>query len=106
MTTPHVPPDWAFEFHGHLCPFMPPGYRMGRLAMEHLGVERERDHGFFVLPENREGHPQTWTAVASIAGALVDSWLMQRRLQAAQVKTTIGVPLIFIAATMAYKLLG
>ena len=31
-----VPPDWAFEFHGHRCPFMPLGYRMGRLALERL----------------------------------------------------------------------
>ena len=42
MTTQHVPPDWAFEFHGHRCPFMPIGYRMGRLALERLGVEREK----------------------------------------------------------------
>jgi len=59
MTTQHIPPEWAFEFHGHQCPFMPLGYRMGRLAMEHLGVEREKDHGFFVFPELGEGHPQT-----------------------------------------------
>src|SRR5665648_559899 len=59
MTTPHTPPEWAFEFHGHRCPFMPIGYRMGRLAMEHLGVEREKDHGFYVVAELGEGHPQT-----------------------------------------------
>jgi formylmethanofuran dehydrogenase subunit E len=58
MKTKHIPPDWAFEFHGHRCPFMPIGYRMGRLAMEHLKVEREKDHGFFVFPEIGEGHPQ------------------------------------------------
>ncbi len=58
MTTVRVPPDWAFEFHGHRCPFMPLGYRMGRLAMEHLGVAREKDHGFFIFPEIGEGHPQ------------------------------------------------
>ena len=58
MTTPYLPPEWAFEFHGHQCPFMPLGYRMGRLAMEKLGVEREKDHGFFVFPEIGEGHPQ------------------------------------------------
>jgi len=54
-----VVPEWAFEFHGHRCPFMPIGYRMGKLAMEYLGVEREKDHGFFVFPELGEGHPQT-----------------------------------------------
>ena len=58
MTTPYIPPEWAFEFHGHRCPFMPLGYRMGRLAMAYLGVEREKDHGFFVFPELGEGHPQ------------------------------------------------
>ncbi|PIP44137.1 MAG: formylmethanofuran dehydrogenase [Deltaproteobacteria bacterium CG23_combo_of_CG06-09_8_20_14_all_60_8] len=59
MKNQFVPPEWAFEFHGHLCPFMPIGYRMGKLAMEYLGVEREKDHGFFVFPEIGEGHPQT-----------------------------------------------
>jgi formylmethanofuran dehydrogenase subunit E len=58
MTTQHVPPEWAFEFHGHRCPFMPIGYRMGKLALAHLGVEREKDHGLFVFPEIGEGHPQ------------------------------------------------
>jgi formylmethanofuran dehydrogenase subunit E len=58
MTTPRVPPEWAFEFHAHECPFMPIGYRMGSLALEHLGVGKEADHGFFVFPEVGEGHPQ------------------------------------------------
>ena len=60
MTTQFTPPEWAFEFHGHHCPFMPIGYRMGKLAMEKLGLnEREKDHGFFVFPELGESHPQT-----------------------------------------------
>ena len=59
MATRFIPPEWAFEFHGHECPFMPIGYRMGMLAMEYLGVQREADHGFFVFPELGEGHPQT-----------------------------------------------
>lgn len=59
MAAKNIPPDWAFEFHGHRCPFMPIGYRMGRLAMEFLKVEREKDHSFFVFPEIGEGHPQT-----------------------------------------------
>jgi len=59
MNTKYVPPEWAFEFHGHRCPFMPIGYRMGKLAMKHLGVEYEKNHGFFVFPEIGEGHPQT-----------------------------------------------
>lgn len=59
MTTLYIPPEWAFEFHGHLCPFMPIGYRMGKLALAYLGAEKEADHGFFVFPELGEGHPQT-----------------------------------------------
>jgi len=54
-----LPPDWAFEFHGHLCPFMPLGYRMGRLAIARLGVAREQDHTLHVVCELGEGHPQT-----------------------------------------------
>ena len=53
------PPEWAFEFHGHQCPFMPLGYRMGKLAMHHLGVGHEADHGFHVFTELGEAHPQT-----------------------------------------------
>jgi formylmethanofuran dehydrogenase subunit E len=58
MTTVVVP-SWAREFHGHTCPFMPIGYRMGILAMKELGVEREKDHGMFALSEMGEGHPNT-----------------------------------------------
>jgi formylmethanofuran dehydrogenase subunit E len=54
-----VPPDWAFQFHGHRCPFMPLGFRMGRLALERLGVDREKDHTLHVFAELGEGHPQT-----------------------------------------------
>ncbi len=42
MTTQFIPPEWAFEFHGHHCPFMPIGYRMGKLAMEKLGLNETR----------------------------------------------------------------
>ena len=59
MESQFTPPEWAFEFHGHRCPFMPIGFRMGRLAMIKLGVEKEKDHGFYVFPELGEGHPQT-----------------------------------------------
>jgi formylmethanofuran dehydrogenase subunit E len=59
MVTDLVPPEWAWEFHGHQCPFMPIGYRMGKLALQHLDVGHEADHGFFVFPEPGEGHPQT-----------------------------------------------
>ncbi|MFI5341624.1 MAG: FmdE family protein [Candidatus Methylomirabilales bacterium] len=52
-------PSWTYEFHGHHCPFMPIGYRMGQLAMQKLGVEREKDHGLFAFPEIGVGHPMT-----------------------------------------------
>jgi formylmethanofuran dehydrogenase subunit E len=58
MATKLVPPEWAFEFHGHRCPFMPIGYRMGKLALACLDIEPEEDHGFFIFPEIGEGHPQ------------------------------------------------
>ncbi len=55
----YTPPDWAFTFHGHRCPFMPLGWRMGLLALARLGVEREMDHTLHVVCELGEGHPQT-----------------------------------------------
>jgi len=42
-------PDWVWEFHGHRCPFMPIGYRMGKAAMEKLGIGKVKDHGAFAL---------------------------------------------------------
>jgi formylmethanofuran dehydrogenase subunit E len=80
MTTQHIPPEWAFEFHGHQCPFMPIGYRMGRLALEKLGVAREKDHGFFVFPELGEGHPQTcmMDGIQAATGATYGKLLMAK----------------------------
>lgn len=80
MTTPYIPPEWAFEFHGHSCPFMPLGYRMGRLAMDRLGVEREKDHGFFVFTELGEGHPQSclMDGIQAATGATYGKVLMSK----------------------------
>lgn len=80
MTTPYIPPEWAFEFHGHRCPFMPLGYRMGRLAMDRLGVEREKDHGFFVFTELGEGHPQSclMDGIQAATGATYGKVLMSK----------------------------
>lgn len=52
-------PAWAFEFHGHRCPFMPIGYRMGQIALRELGVERERDSQLQALSETGSGHHNT-----------------------------------------------
>ncbi|GAB4367798.1 MAG: FmdE family protein [Calditrichia bacterium] len=51
-------PDWAYEFHGHQCPFMPIGYRMGTIAMRELGVGRSLNHEMRVFSEMGDGHPQ------------------------------------------------
>jgi len=51
-------PEWTFEFHGHQCPFMPIGYRMGVLAMEKLDVTRSQNHEMHVWSEMGIGHPQ------------------------------------------------
>lgn len=51
-------PEWAFTFHGHKCPFMQIGYRMGTLAMEKLGVERSKNYEMHVFSEMGIGHPQ------------------------------------------------
>lgn len=73
-------PEWTFEFHGHRCPFMPLGYRMGLLAMRELGVEKEKDHGFFVIPELGVGHPQTCLldGIQAATGATYGKSLMER----------------------------
>ena len=51
-------PGWAYEFHGHQCPFMPIGYRMGALAMEKLEVGKSLNHEMHVFSEMGIGHPQ------------------------------------------------
>jgi len=51
-------PEWTFEFHGHRCPFMPIGYRMGDLALRLIGVEKSLDHQMHVFSEMGIGHPQ------------------------------------------------
>jgi formylmethanofuran dehydrogenase subunit E len=46
-----VVPDWLVEFHGHLCPFLVVGWRMGQEALQHLGAEREKDQGLWLFTE-------------------------------------------------------
>ena len=53
-----------------------------------------------------DGRLLGWTAAGSIAGSVVGSWLMQKKLASGQVKKTIGVILYVIAAHMAWKLLS
>lgn len=79
-TSHMLPPEWAFEFHGHRCPFMPLGYRMGLLALEKLGVPREKDHSLHVFLEIGEGHPQTCMGdgVQAATGATFAKGLMEK----------------------------
>jgi len=76
----HTPPDWAFTFHGHRCPFMPLGYRMGLLALGHLGVAREMDHTLHVICELGEGHPQTclMDGIQAATGATFGKTLIEK----------------------------
>ncbi len=54
------------NFAGIVHSFMLFGYRIGKLAMEKLGVEREKDRGFFVFPEIGFGHTTTYCDVHRI----------------------------------------
>jgi formylmethanofuran dehydrogenase subunit E len=74
------PPEWAFEFHGHRCPFMPLGYRMGLLALKRLGIGREKDHTLRVFLEIGEGHPQMCLGdgVQASTGATFAKGLMEK----------------------------
>jgi len=80
MTTQHIPPEWAFEFHAHECPFMPLGYRMGKLALAFLGADKEADHGFFIFPELGEGHPQNCMMDGMQIAGLVSGLVIPRQL--------------------------
>ncbi len=73
-------PEWVWEFHGHRCPFMPIGYRMGKIAMEKLGVEKVKDHGAFALSEMGVGHPQTcmMDGIQAVTGCTYGKLMMER----------------------------
>jgi formylmethanofuran dehydrogenase subunit E len=59
---------------------MPIGYRMGRLAMEELNVEKVKDHGMFALSEMGIGHPQTcmMDGIQSATGCTYGKLMMER----------------------------
>ncbi len=73
-------PEWAYEFHGHQCPFMPIGYRMGTLALQKLGVERCKDHELHVFSEMGVGHPQgcMQDGIMSATGATFGKGMMDK----------------------------
>ena len=47
------------QFHGHSCPAMPMGLRVGAAAMNTLGVERARDGQLLALVELGDDHCAT-----------------------------------------------
>jgi len=47
------------EFHGHKCPAMPLGLRVGAAAMNKLGVERAKDSQLLALVEIGDDHCAT-----------------------------------------------
>jgi len=59
---------------------MPLGYRMGLLALEALGVPREKDHTLHVVCELGEGHPQTclMDGIQAATGATFGKTLMEK----------------------------
>ncbi len=86
-------PEWTWEFHGHRCPFMPIGYRMGKTAMRVAEVERARDHGAFALVEIGVGHPQTCMADGVMASTgCTYGKLMIERLGYGKMATIMVVP--------------
>lgn len=67
------PKEWlAFgqKFHGHKCPAMPMGLRVGAAAMNALGVDRARDGHLLALVDLGENHCATCFAdgVQAITG--------------------------------------
>ncbi len=59
---------------------MPLGYRMGLLALDKFGVEREQDHTLHVIAELGEGHPQTclMDGLQAATGATFGKTLMEK----------------------------
>jgi formylmethanofuran dehydrogenase subunit E len=86
-------PDWVWEYHGHVCPFMPIGYRMGLIALRKLGVQRIGDHGAFGLSEIGVGHPQTCMIDGfEAATGCTYGKLMMERLNYGKVACILFVP--------------
>jgi hypothetical protein len=59
---------------------MPIGYRMGKIAMDKLGLEKVKDHGAFALSEMGVGHPQTcmMDGIQAITGCTFGKLMMER----------------------------
>jgi len=86
-------PQGVWDFHGHICPFMPIGYRMGQVAMRELGVLHIGDHGAFGLSEMGIGHPQTCMidGFMAVTGCTYGK-LMMERLNYGKIACLLVVP--------------
>lgn len=93
METKFQIPEWAYKFHGHECPFMPIGYRMGTIALQKLGIERCKDHELHVLSEMGVGHPQgcMQDGIMSATGATFGKGMMEK-LHYGKVAATFWYP--------------
>jgi formylmethanofuran dehydrogenase subunit E len=86
-------PDWVWEYHGHICPFMPIGYRMGVIGMREVAVQRIGDHGAFGFSEMGVGHPQTCMIDGfEAATGCTYGKLMMERLNYGKVACILFVP--------------
>ncbi|NOX86933.1 MAG: tRNA CCA-pyrophosphorylase [Chlorobi bacterium] len=59
MTNPKKWLEFGQKFHGHKCPAMPNGLRVGAAAMNKLGVERTGDSFLHAIIEIGENHCAT-----------------------------------------------
>ena len=86
-------PEWTWDFHGHRCPFMPIGYRMGELMLKTLGVARAHDHEYFIASELGVGHPQTclMDGLQAATGCTYGK-LMMERLNFGKLAATLWTP--------------
>ncbi len=86
-------PEWTWEFHGHRCPFMPIGFRMGVLMLKTLGVERAQDHQYFIESELGVGHPQTclMDGLQAATGCTYGK-LMMERMNYGKLAATLWTP--------------
>ena len=75
MTHPHVFLEPGLILHGHKCPAMPLGLRVGAAALNKLGVERAKDGQLMALVELGEDHCATCFAdgVQMITGCTLGS---------------------------------
>ena len=49
----------VYEFHGHKCPFMPLGCRLGVFDLTAMELDRAKDQDFWVISEMGVRHPKT-----------------------------------------------